>query len=289
MAELHQPIRIQWNFTNHCNFNCEYCPDILKSGSITLPDPQIFVRAFDTIYTKFDSFEMSLLGGEPTTYKGLDWALNNITRDKNKKISIDTNGSREISWWNKYGEFFDLVTISYHQQILQKEHLFFVLETLKEKNVKTYIKLPITPKYWDDIIKVKNLLEDKGYNCEIQLLYKNFTKGNNQYYEYSEQQLNFYYKDKHVEDNQIEQQIEHIKIHKLNEYHGHMCWAGIDQIVIDKFGNVYRGWCSQGGEIGNVFANDITWPTDPIMCQKYLCTNGFDLQARKSKNSWGRL
>jgi len=289
LAELYQPIRIQWNFTNHCNFNCAYCPDTLKSGSITLPDPQVFVRAFDTIYTKFDSFQMSILGGEPTIYKGLDWALNNITKNQNKKISIDTNGSREVSWWKKYGELFDSVNISYHQHFLQIEHLFFVLETLKEKQVNTHIKLPITPKYWDDIIRVKTLLETKGYNCELQLLYKNFTKGNNQYYEYSEEQLNFYYKDKHVVEDQIKEQIEYKRVHRLNEYHGHMCWAGIDQFVIDKFGNVYRGWCNQGGELGNIYTDRVNWPNDPIMCRKQLCTNGFDLQARKSENSWGKL
>jgi MoaA/NifB/PqqE/SkfB family radical SAM enzyme len=258
-------------------------------GNTPLPDPLVFARAFDQIYENFESFEMSLLGGEPTVYKGLDWALDKLIKDSNKKISIDTNGSREIYWWQKYGEVFSSVTISYHQQFLQVEHLFFVLETLKQKNVLTHIKLPITPKYWDDIIRVKDMLQVKGYDPEIQLLYKNFTKGNNQYYEYGESQLNFYYNNKNIDDSQIENQIEYKRIHKLNEYHGHMCWSGIDQFVIDKFGNVYRGWCNQGGILGNIYKGEIVWPQDPIMCQKQLCTNGFDLLARKSVNSWGKL
>jgi MoaA/NifB/PqqE/SkfB family radical SAM enzyme len=289
LAGIHQPIRIQWNFTNHCNFNCEYCPDILKSGSISLPDPLLFVRGFAKVYDHFDSFELSLIGGEPTVFRGLEWALNNSIPNPNKRIVLETNGSREVSWWDQYGEFFSRVNISYHLHFLPVEHLIFVLEKLKEKNVDVTVKLPITPKYWDDVIKIKSLLEARAYKPEIQLLYKNFTKGNNDYYQYSEQQLNFYYKDKDVGEEQIVNQIEYKKIHRLNEYHGHMCWAGVDQFVIDKFGDVYRGWCEQGGSIGNLFMDNINWPTDPIMCQRRLCSNGFDLQARKSENSWGRL
>jgi len=289
LAGLHQPIRIQWNFTNHCNFNCEYCPDVLKSGSINLPDPLVFAQAFEDIYNNFESLELSLLGGEPTAYRGLDWALNKIKKDPNKKIILETNGSREKFWWDKYATLFDQITISYHQHFLQVEHLFFVLETLKEHNVRVHIKLPITPKYWDDTMKVKDMLHARGYGPEIQLLYKNFTKGNNNYYQYSEDQLNYFYADKKVEESQIPEQIEYKRIHRLNEYRGHMCWAGVDQLVIDRFGNAYRGWCEQGGELGNVFTDTIKWPEDPIMCQKTLCSNGFDLQARKSQNSWGRL
>lgn len=289
MAGIHQPIRIQWNFTNHCNFNCEYCPDILKSGSVGLPDPHIFARAFSNVYNQFDNFELSLIGGEPTSYKGLDWFLKDIKKDPNKKIWLETNASREKSWWDQFGFIFDKITISYHLHFLPVEHLFFVLETLRENKVNVHIKLPITPKFWDDIIKIKYILEAKGYYPEIQLLYKNFTRGNNNYYQYSEEQLNFYYKDKQVDDDKIIEQIEYKKIHRLNEYHGHMCWAGVEQFVIDKFGNVYRGWCEQGGCLGNIFTEAIKWPQDPIMCQKYLCSNGFDLLARKSENSWGRL
>ncbi|NBP57175.1 radical SAM protein [bacterium] len=289
MAGLYQSIRIQWNFTNHCNFNCEYCPDVLKSGSISLPDPLIFANAFEFVYNKFEIFELSLIGGEPTYFKGLDWALSRLTKNPNKKIILETNGSREKFWWDKFAQLFDQITISYHQNFLQVEHLFLVLETLKEHNVDVLIRLPITPKYWDDTIKVKDMLESKGYHPEIQLLYKNFTKGNNDYYQYSEQHLDFYYKDKQVEEYQISEQIEYKKVHRLNEYHGHMCWAGVDQFVIDKFGDVYRGWCEQGGVLGNIYTDVIKWPEDPIMCQRRLCTNGFDLQARKSENSWGRL
>jgi MoaA/NifB/PqqE/SkfB family radical SAM enzyme len=289
LAELHQPIRIQWNFTNHCNFNCAYCPDILKSGSVILPEPQVFSKGFNLIYNKFDSFELSLIGGEPTAFKGLDWAFNTIEPNPSKQIILETNASRDVSWWEKYAGLLTQVIVSYHLHFLKLDHLVSVLRILKEKSVRFHIKLPITPNNWDDIIYIKDMLENRGYEPEIQLLYKNFTKGNNNYYEYSEQQLNYYYKDKNIEEDKLPEQIEYKRIYKLNQYYGHICWAGVEQLVIDKFGYIYKGWCGQGGRLGNVFTDNIEWPTDPVLCQKNLCTNGFDLQARKSKNSWGNI
>jgi hypothetical protein len=254
-----------------------------------LPEPQVFGKAFSIIYNKFDHLELSLMGGEPTAFKGLDWAFDSITKAPNKYIVLDTNASKHIDWWEKYAGFLAYVVITYHLPSLELAHLISVLGILKDRNINFQIKLPVLPKYWDDVVYVKDKLESMGYASDIQLLYKNFTKGNNEYYQYSEQQLNFYYKDKNVDDSQIEQQIEYKRINKLNDYYGHICWAGIDQLVIDKFGYIYRGWCSQGGEFGNVFTGIINWPTDPILCQKHLCTNGFDLEARKSKNTWGRI
>jgi organic radical activating enzyme len=290
LAGIHQLLRIQWNLTDHCNFNCDYCPSILKSGNAPFPDPQLFARGFDQVYNHFDNFELSLIGGEPTSYEGLDMCFTKIgKKDFNKKIWLETNASREKSWWDKFGFIFDNVVISYHIHFLPVEHLLTVLEILQNNKVNFIIKLPITPENWDDVIKNKHSLEAKGFHPKIQLLYQNFTKGNNNYLSYNEEQIKFFYKDKNVSDDQITEQIEYQKIHRLNVYRGHMCWAGVDQLVIDKYGNIYRGWCEQGGSLGNIFYDEITWPKDPILCQRSLCANGFDLLARKSVNSWGRL
>ena len=290
MAELYKPIRIQWNLTDSCNFSCEYCPDILKSGNTPLPDPEIFCTAFFSLYNQFDKFELNFLGGEPTTYIGLDRILEKIEKKSdNKKIILETNGSKDLAWWVTYGSKVNCVIFSYHANSLNLEKMLDILAVLKNYHLELIIKLPTTEKTWDETLKTKELLSEKNYNTTIQLLYKNYTKGNNKYYDYTEEQLNFYYKNKNIVEEKIPEQIEHIRVHKLNDYYGHLCWAGIDQFVIDRYGDVYRGWCSQGGKIGNIYSNPIIFPQDPILCQKSLCTNGFDLEARKSKNSWGRL
>ena len=64
---------------------------------------------------------------------------------------------------------------------------------------------------------------------------------------------------------------------------GQRCYAGIDTLTIDSDGNVWRGWCQQGGIIGNIYKEPVNWPKDPIVCQKDFCHNGFDQQAKKEK------
>lgn len=253
------------------------------------PDPDKFANAFIRIYDAFTEYNLEIKGGEPTAYSGLDQAFALVRKDPKKKITIETNGSKDLVWWQDHASHFASVVISVHKRYADLDHILKLAEFLKAQQVEVIVKFPIEPMNWNEIIQIKNSFTYAGFDTELQLLYKNFTKGNNQYYEYSQEQMAYYYEDKGVAANQIPHQIEQIKIHKLNQYTGHMCWVGIDQFVIDRQGYVFRGWCEQGGTLGNILEGPVVWPTDPIVCRRELCTNGFDLQARKSEKSWGNL
>lgn len=281
-------IRIQWSLGNHCNYNCEYCPDALKSGSIPLPDPDKFVKAFDLIYSTFEQFNLQIIGGEPTSYEGLELALKSVRKDTNKKLTLETNGSKALSWWQEYLEHFAHVVITLHKRI-DVDHILKVADLLKNNSIELKIKFPIQPTNWNEVIQIRDSFRHSGFTTELQLLYKNFTRGNNEYYDYSQEQMDYYYKDKGIVPSQISNQIEQIRIHKLNEYTGHMCWAGVEQFVIDKQGYVLRGWCEQNGVLGNILEGTVDWVTNPVVCRRRLCVNGFDLQSRKSENSWGNI
>lgn len=62
---------------------------------------------------------------------------------------------------------------------------------------------------------------------------------------------------------------------------GQRCYAGIETLTIDSSGHVWRGWCREGGIIGNIHEMPVNWPKDPIICQKNFCHNGFDQKAKK--------
>jgi hypothetical protein len=130
----------------------------------------------------------------------------------------------------------------------------------------------------------------RGYDVHLQLLYSNFTRGNNQYLKYSNEQWAEYYSTQGVDihnQQQVETTIEFKRVNHLNNYYGHLCWAGYNQIVIDNFGDVYRGWCKSNNSLGNVYRHDVVLDKQPYPCPKTQCKNGFDLQAHKSKGSWG--
>lgn len=277
---------IEWSIGNTCNLSCEYCPDILKSGSIPLPDPERFSQAVEYVYKSFDELEITFIGGEPTIYPGLVLALSRLSLDPNKKFKIESNATPDIEWWKAHRHFFKKVDLSYHKESVSLDHVILVAETLKEASVSVSVKLPTLPNDWESTISGIKALRSKGIKAEIQLLYKNFTKGNNIYFDYSSRQMDYYYEDKGVKKDDVPETVEFKKTHKLNNYLGHFCKAGIDQMIIDKFGYVFRGWCEQGGPLGNVFEEYVSWPTDAIVCRKTLCSNGFDLNAKKSSKSW---
>ena len=60
-----------------------------------------------------------------------------------------------------------------------------------------------------------------------------------------------------------------ILIDRKHSWSGWKCWAGIDMVNIDMWGNMYRADCQYGGPIGNLERYKL--PTDIITCGKEIC------------------
>jgi hypothetical protein len=67
-----------------------------------------------------------------------------------------------------------------------------------------------------------------------------------------------------------------------NKFKGYDCWAGLEQIVVDAWGRVYRGHCRQGGFMGNIKDKNVVWPLTPKICTLDSCKNSFDILTTKS-------
>ncbi len=61
------------------------------------------------------------------------------------------------------------------------------------------------------------------------------------------------------------------------------CYAGIEQLIVDMDGSIYRGWCKEGGVIGNINNKDLNLPSDPVVCTKTMCHCNFDIMCTKEK------
>jgi heme/copper-type cytochrome/quinol oxidase subunit 2 len=65
----------------------------------------------------------------------------------------------------------------------------------------------------------------------------------------------------------------------LNNYKGWSCWAGLDMLSIDMWGDIYRSECKQGGKLGNL--ENYTLPTEPITCPANKCSCLSDIYLQK--------
>lgn len=287
---MNELITIDWNLGNSCDLKCSYCNWELYDGSNPFPDIDTFIPAFDHVIDQtrdFSQVNLEFSGGEPTQSQSIQHVILNNT-DNRLRFKLASNAQASVSWWTDIAHKLYDLTLSYHQAT-SFDHFFSVVQTVsKILNPKVYI--PLTPETWLVQKSAYDRLKALGYDVHLQLLYSNFTRGNDQYLKYTDEQWDEYYATQGVDIHnvaQVEKTIEFKRINHLNNYYGHMCWAGYNQIVIDNFGDVYRGWCKAGNSLGNVYKQTVILEKQPALCPRRQCKNGFDLQARKSENSWG--
>jgi hypothetical protein len=70
-----------------------------------------------------------------------------------------------------------------------------------------------------------------------------------------------------------------ILLQEKNMFSGWKCWAGIDGVNVDMWGNLYRADCQFGGALGNLERYKL--PTEPIVCGKSVCSCLSDIFIRK--------
>ena len=291
MARLHLVIlTVEWNLGNECDLKCSYCHKELYDGANPFPSLEEFCPAFDQLIEQaraFSRINIEFSGGEPTQSPSIQHIiLSNL--DDRIKFKLHSNAQAPIAWWQDIAHRLYDLTLSYHQSTDFDKFLEVV--NAVSRHLRPKINIAVSPDTWIDQMQAFKVLQELGHDVHLQLLYSNFTRGNDQYLKYTDDQWSEYYKLKGIDvsnTQQVESTIEFKRINHLNNYYGHLCWAGYDQIIIDNFGDVYRGWCKAGNSLGNVFRHDVVLDKQPAPCPRTQCKNGFDLQARKSKGTWG--
>ena len=285
---MNETITIDWNFGNSCDLKCSYCHKELHDGANPFPPLDKFDPAFAHLIEQtraFSRVNLEFSGGEPTQSPALQHIVL-ANQDDRIKFKINSNAQAPVDWWQWIAHKLYDATLTYHQAT-DFGHFLTVSNAINEF-IRPKIYVPLTPDTWN--LTPYRVLKDLGYEVHLQLLYSNFTRGNDTYLKYTQEQWDEYYTEKGIDIHntaQVEQTVEFKRVNHLNNYYGHMCWSGYNQIIIDNFGDVYRGWCKAGNSLGNVFRHDVLLDKQPAACPKRQCKNGFDLQAHKSKGSWG--
>jgi organic radical activating enzyme len=189
---LVKTVNIQWNIGNICNLNCEYCPSSLKDGQAKFPTVDQFTSAIENIQRQtvnFDTVEIELTGGEPTLSDAVRECLSSSI-DK-IKFRFHSNGTAEVAWWQQALPNFNEITLSLHSQA-NFDHYVDVANTLHGQcNLKLLIAMDVDN--FDAQQTRYNILKDKFSEVRPQMLYSNFTKGNNRYLDYTDAQWRWYF------------------------------------------------------------------------------------------------
>jgi organic radical activating enzyme len=280
---------VEWFLGNQCNYSCVYCHEIFRMGNRLFPSEEIITEVCKDIVYHFDELGrdvvFNFIGGEPT----LSGDLGNVARRLSNhpvNMVLRTNGSASLDWWRSAKGYISDVVISVHREFADIEHIYKVIDLLQEDtlghpvNVKVLIPTTHDERSWQWALKTLSRFRKRYGLGELQMLYSNFAKGSNLFYPYSGDQWKQYHESR-GELPPPPSSDSPLVFREQPKFNGRKCWAGIDTLVIDHYGKVYRGWCEQGGVIGSIYELPIAWPTNPIICQKEICGNGFDQRARK--------
>lgn len=297
---------VNWALTNQCNYSCRYCHEDLNSGNIKEPNEGkvlYFLEKLIVISKKKNKIlYVEFGGGEVSLYRSFHSVIKTIHQN-NGLVTIVSNGSKRISWWEENTKYLSGVSLSYHIEDIKSESHFIEVSKVLEasRTTRFHVNIMMVPERFDDCVEFANRLKQE-VRCSIALqpLFEGFGHGGiTKKYPYTPEQEQIM-KDfrgrpelktlppsmAELEVNYADGTTENLSTFDLiandqTNFVGWDCYAGIDSLVITFSGDIYRSWCMQDGPIGSIYNENIELPTHPTKCRTKICQCGVDLSAKK--------
>jgi MoaA/NifB/PqqE/SkfB family radical SAM enzyme len=299
---------VNWCLGSTCNFACSYCPESLHDGRRpwhSTENIKAFVDKVKAFHPEKQIY-FEFTGGEVTLNKDFIEICKFCT-EHGVKVGFITNGSRTLRWWEENKHYFDHVVMSFHSEFAKPDHFCKVIEILRLE-VRTHVNIMMNPDQWDLCMDVAEKVKDIGNaSIALQPLIHDLAS---ELYDYTPEQHKIlndqheligskikwvkgfdYYRGamKAVKnDGSFTPRTAHSFIAKnTNNWLGWECFAGVEQLIIDIDGSVWRGWCRVGGRIGFINDPNLTLPTNSTVCNKNLCHCNFDIMSTKIRTKIG--
>lgn len=153
-------LQIRFFPTDICNFNCSYCfpgshDDIYRYPKDIDTLVKNFRLVFDMYTAKLNKTKFHLMvvgGGEPTIWPKLEQFCEEIKKNHNVYITLITNGSRSLRWWDDNSKFFDGVNLSCHHEFVDIDHYINVADLLFSKGIKVNSLVLMDAMHWDKCV-----------------------------------------------------------------------------------------------------------------------------------------
>ena len=295
---------VNWCLGSTCNYECSYCPTNLHDGKHKWHNTQNvkdFVQKIKVVHPdKHIYFEFT--GGEVTLNKDFVDICKFCT-EEGVKVGFISNGSRTLRWWEENKTYFDTVLLSFHSEFADPDHFCQVVEILHEQ-VRVHVNVMMKSENWALCMNLANRIKEIG-NCSLALqplahelsgeLY-DYSPG--QHYIFSHQHKLISSQIKYTNafevyrgamqtvaaDGTTAARTAHSFINRnTNNWEGWDCFAGVEQLIVDLDGLIWRGWCRVGGPIGRIGDTGFSLPTRPVLCNSNRCHCNFDIMSTKER------
>lgn len=295
---------VNWCLVNSCNYRCSYCPPYLHSGSKGRPDITKVMNFCTNVISHYDgkNIYFEFTGGEVTYWSKFPSLVKFLKSHENVYVGVISNGSNSLEWWYDMKDLLDHACLSFQPEFSDREH-YIRLAKLISKHMRTHINLMMHPDHFDFCIDVVEEIVSNVKNVSIALqpLLVGFK---DELYKYTDKQLEILDRQFELygsrvmwtkewpifrgsmrvigENKQLVSSAHRFIADGINRWKGWKCYAGVEQIIVDIHGEVFRGWCLEGGRIGRV-ENYMKLPENPIVCARDYCHCNFDIMCTKEK------
>jgi organic radical activating enzyme len=296
-------LRIEYMLGNICNYKCSYCFPGSNEGTIKWPDVDVVKTNFSHLLDRYvskgrDTFELYLIGGEPTIWKNLPELIEFLKKRYDISIHISTNASCSPNWWKRNVKYFDHIDISVHHEAADIAHIIDVSDTIYEEQIPAVANVLMDPNHFD---KCKDIIEEllnSKHSWPIvakSVHYNGETRYTNEQTKYFDERVKRYpdmhrYLEKLKKNKKVwviskEGNKESVPndswfaLNRLNYFNGWECNLGIEYIKIFPTGEI-TGNCRQPiygkkdyfNLYDNNFCVDFMPELIPVICRTPICS-----------------
>jgi sulfatase maturation enzyme AslB (radical SAM superfamily) len=299
---------VSWTLFNVCNYKCSYCVPGLNDGSIRGPALHEIFSFIDLVFKENHGKKIYFeFGGGEITYHKYFKKIFEFIKSRGGATGIISNGSRPITWWEQHIHLLDHLCLSYHSEQANQMHFYDLIKII-EKKVSTHVNLMMLPqKFQETYDFAKRLaLDFSSISIALQPILINFT---GPMYNYSHDELSILKEQNLPRIKSIDGSLKDFKkvyrgsmlkifedgrrvavdpttlvSNQENGWFGWDCMTGVENIVVEIDGSIYRGYCRVGNKIGSFLDPNFNFPSEPILCFKKKCTCIFDIMSSKSRH-----
>lgn len=165
-------LRIEYMPGNVCNYKCHYCFPGSNEGNYLWPDVELVKENLNHLLSHYYSqgktrSNLYLVGGEVTLWKHLPELIEDIKSKFDTIVEISTNATKNLKWWDTYGNLFDHISVSVHREFSDITHLIEVCDLLYEKDLVINADVMMDPDDFESCIKIIEQLKTSKHNWPI--------------------------------------------------------------------------------------------------------------------------
>jgi MoaA/NifB/PqqE/SkfB family radical SAM enzyme len=290
----HTNIHVEWNIGKRCNLDCAYCPAEIHDNFSPHTDLDVMVNTIYELEKISKPIRISLTGGEPTVHPKINDILA-CAKARLHWLSVTTNGLRSPEWYIKQPVDQWVFSLHFDNEHNQRaaEHIvrYSQLLDMESKDTLFQVNLMCHHEYMDDVKAAATLLD--GHNIPYVCRRIRWTEADDREWfddmRYKEKDLEWILsktatvKANCVIDSKHMLHANDIIKHKLNQFEGWSCAAGVESLMINWDGEVHRATCRVSGSLGNIYTGSFEVPTEWVTCTRKFCTCAADIPLTKIK------